>query len=118
MIPDYAKVPAGWILMERRLDGAAYRRFPTGKCIAVIASDAVEQDGRRWVHLSMSHPDHLPTWREVVAVRNAFLGPETRCIQIVPPASSHVNIHEFCLHLWHCHDGDALPDFTHGKGSI
>ena len=37
---------------------------------------------------------------------------------VFPERKFHVNIHPFCLHLWCCLDGDGLPEFSHGLGTI
>lgn len=26
----------------------------------------------------------------------------------------YINLHPTCLHLWHCLDGDVVPDFARG----
>jgi len=88
-------------------DGAAYRRADG---LAVIASGAVEQDGRRWLHVSCSRATQLPSWQDLRDVKELFCGPER--------AAKHVNIHPHCLHLWCCLEGDVLPDFTQGGNTI
>lgn len=85
----------GW---ERRLAGQT-----------VILSQSRHRDGRRWVHLSMSTLTRPPTWKELVAAKEVFLGKETRAIQVCPPRSEYVNHHPFVLHLFSCLDGDGLP---------
>jgi hypothetical protein len=50
-------------------------------------------------------------------VKELFIGGDRQAIQVMPPRSNHVNIHEV-LHLWHCLDGDGLPDFTGGGETI
>jgi hypothetical protein len=109
--------PPGWIMGQRRLDGASFY-FQKRRQFTAIISSAIEHDGRRWIHLSIARRDHLPSWGELVRARDAFLGPEVRCLQVVAPTAEHVNIHDFCLHLWHCPEGDGIPDFTQGKATI
>lgn len=86
--------------------------------LAVIVSGQTEQDGKRWIHVSVSHRARLPSWEELVLVRDQLLGQEARCLHLVSKASQHVNIHPYCMHLWYCVDGDGLPDFTWGSGII
>jgi hypothetical protein len=73
--------------------------------------------GRRWLHFSICGPT-LPTWRQLVAAKEAILGRETKAIQVLAPRSQWVNINPNVLHLWSCLDGDPLPDFTAGTGSL
>jgi hypothetical protein len=103
-------VPPGWRVLERRADGAAFR-VPGGRL--VIASVAVEDDGCRWAHLSMSHKSRLPTWPEMVEMRDALLGSEVECYQVCAPASRYVNLNDRVLHLWACVDKPegVLPRF-------
>ncbi len=108
-------VPKGWILVRRLGDGAWYKGN-TG--LAACLTVAHEDDGKRWIHLSISRANKLPSWEELVAARDAFLGPETLAVQVLAPKSRHVNIHPFCLHLWVCMDGAPVPDFARGGDSI
>jgi len=113
----------GWELVVESADGAKLTQ-PTRQA---IVSAARELDGRVWVHLSasvvymdvMAGRDKvtLPAWRTLTSVRDDFLGPEAKCLIVVAPASEHVNIEEV-HHLWHCPEGDGLPDFTKGTGLI
>jgi hypothetical protein len=89
------------------------------KGLRVIVSGAVYDDHRRWLHLSVSRKDTcMPTWDQMSLVKEVFLGPERQAIQVMPPRSKHVNIHESCLHLFCCLDGDCLPDFTAGGQTL
>jgi hypothetical protein len=76
-------------------------------------------DGVDWWHLSISGPHGLPSWAELIEARDAFLGKETQAIQILPPASEHVNIHPFCLHLWARVDGvPVIGDLRREGGDL
>lgn len=79
--------------------------------LTVIVTGRREGDGRRWMHVSVSHRDRLPTWPELKTVKDMLIGPDTVAIQVFPRAAEFVNVHPFCLHLWHCLDGDVIPDF-------
>jgi hypothetical protein len=79
--------------------------------LLVIVSGRREKDGRRWVHVSMSYPAKLPGWNVVRMVKDRFIGRDKRAIQVLPPQSEYVNHHPNTLHLWHCVDGDGIPDF-------
>jgi hypothetical protein len=108
-------LPPAWRQVHRGMDGAKYMREDG---LAVIMSGSVAEDGKRWLHVSLSRRDRLPNWGDIKHVRDVFLGPEKTAYQIIAPKSEWVNIHRYCLHLWHCVDGDPLPDFTRGVGSI
>jgi hypothetical protein len=97
-------------------DGAAYRNILTQA--TVIISAARERDGRNWIHFSIAHPVRMPTWNELVAAKELFLGQEVLAIQVIPPRSRYINLHPNCLHLWRCLDGDPVPDFARGGKSI
>lgn len=89
-------IPCGWRVVRRGVDGVALR-VPGG---AHVIASVAEHDGETWAHLSMSKPSGLPRWDELVAVRDALLGPHVEAYQIAPPASRYVNIHPRVLHLW------------------
>ena len=110
-------LPPAWKAVDVRRDGCAYRNRTEG--LSVIVSLGTEDDGRSWVHLSVSHKHRLPTWDEFVRVKELFLGRERLAIQVLAPRSEWVNIHPHVLHLWSCLDETRLlPDFTRGMGSI
>lgn len=66
------------------------------KQMRVIISYAKYDDGRLWYHVSVSHRKRMITYDELVYVKR----------------------HPNCLHLFCCLDGDPLPDFTGGMGTI
>ena len=108
-------LPYGWRMLRKSEDGASYR---SGDGLVVIISGAVELDGRRWIHLSVSRRDSLPDWSDLREVKNLFLGREALAVQVLPPESRYINIHPFVLHLWRCLDGEPVPDFARGGTSI
>jgi len=76
--------------------------------LQVIESTDTLSDGRRYMHLSISHPDRYPTWEELIMTKEYFLEDEDEAVQILPRKSQYVNVHERCFHLWHCYDGDVI----------
>ena len=109
------KIQKGLVIIEQREDGYAYECF---NGLIVIQSEAVEKDGKPWIHTSFSRKSRIPDYRDIKWVKETFVGKEKIAIQILPIESEHVNIHNFCLHLWTPVEHDPLPDFTHGTGSI
>jgi len=105
-----------WIEIERRSDGSAWANKSLG--LIVIESVNKEQDGKLWKHVSLSRRSRLPSYEDMKLVKDKFIGEDKLAIQIFVPKSEHVNIHEYCLHLWCCLDENVLPDFTNGSGMI
>lgn len=105
-----------WTKTHELEDGAWYQSAATP--LAVCVSRCREEDGMRWVHVSVSHPTRVPKYRELVAIKRWALGTDAMAYQVFASDSKHVNFHKFCLHLWSCLDGNPLPDFTHGVGMI
>lgn len=87
--------------------------------LTAILSCNIEQDGRAWLHLSMSHHERIPTWKEQRVMKEQFLG-DREAYSILPPRARYVNIHNNVLHLFALLDEtqSALPDFTGGSGSL
>ena len=117
----------GWELVEERENGAEFMTKPRkGNRWHVIFTVSLELDNRVWVHLSLSkimtlrggrEIVQLPDWVSITEVRDDFLGPESKAIMVVAPMSEHINLEEV-HHIWHCPEGDGLPDFTRGSGQI
>lgn len=99
-IPAYG-VPYAYTLLESSLSNR----------LMVIVTGSEERDGKRWVHVSMSRSAKTPSYSDMCLVKRAFIGDDRMAVQVFPRRSEHVNIHEHCLHLWHCVDGDPTPDF-------
>lgn len=107
-------LPAGWEKAKSGADGAAYRN---DHGLYVIIS-GIEIDHKRWIHVSVSRKSRLPSWSDLKVVKNLFIGLEKKALQVLPAHKEYVNLHPYCLHLWHCLDGDSVPDFRLGTGTI
>lgn len=66
--------------------------------LTVMASPL--EDDQEWWHVSVSLPDRCPTWEEMCKIKNLFME-DKLCIQFHPTENDYVNIHNYCLHLWH-----------------
>lgn len=113
-------IRAGFRLVEERPDGAQFVHADFN----LIVSACTEQDGRVWVHLSLSLSRtmgkvslSLPSWQQLVWAKEAVLGKEAKAIMIIAPRSEWVNIADV-HHIWWCPEGEGLPDFTRGSGSL
>jgi hypothetical protein len=80
--------PSLWSRIFRRRDG-----------FLVIVSNE-PHDGASWRHVSCSYPRRLPSWEDVRTVKRVFIGEDEDAMHRVPPKSEHVNVHDYCLHLW------------------
>lgn len=109
-------LPPSWELVARSPDGAKYVAELLG--LAAIISCRVEDDGRPWIHLSVSHRARVPSWREMRECKEVFLA-DREAYSVLPPRARYVNIHPNVLHLFALLDGaSVLPDFTSGTGSL
>lgn len=87
------------------------RRYLRSDGMSIICG-MENHDGKWWLHVSCAKPDSLPTWEDFKEVKAIFIGRDKKAIQILPNEKEYVNIHPYCLHLYHC-GNDDLPDFTH-----
>lgn len=96
--------------IERREDGLRWMHilYP----LSVISSAAIEEDGKVWLHVSFAHAKRMPDYEEITMVKERFIGKDKYALMVFPPKDKHVNIHPYCLHLWHCVDGHPLPEFS------
>lgn len=107
--------PEKWVLVKELEDGCAY--LSTDQ-LRVIISEDVELDGKKWIHLSCSRAGVMPSYYDLRRIKETFIGRDKKAIQVLPGMAQHINIHPWCLHLFHCPDGDGLPDFTRGGDTI
>lgn len=114
---------AGWVLREEYWQGpdgtrreGTVGRHPNG--LLALISAGREADGNDWLHVSISRPDVMPGYADLVLAKEGLIGAHREAYQVFARREKHVNIHRFCLHLWspirHC----PLPDFTRGRGEI
>jgi len=102
-------LPRNWSVDYCGFDAARYRSRSGLVC---ILSCSIERDQKAWVHLSVSRKNFLPSWEDLVLVKEIFLGQDSAAIQVLPPKKEWVNIHPFCLHLYQClEDENPIPDF-------
>lgn len=108
-------LPDGWRVLRPFGDGNAYQHRSG---LRVIVSTADFPDGRDWMHVSFSRADRLPSYDDLLHVKQTFAA-DRYAYQVFPPPNKHVNIHDFCLHLWVPLTGaPPLPDFTMGGSTI
>lgn len=95
---------------EITLPGSAGRAFlhKFGQCKVIVSQDPMVVNGvtRLLWHMSISRPDHYPSWDEIKGARYTFLPTEKTFAMIFPPPEEYVNVHPNCFHL-HEIDGDA-----------
>ena len=87
--------------------------------LTVIFSAGIEEDGKRWAHVSVSRADNtVPSWLDLVEVRDVFLGREQFAVQVLPPRAEHYDARtgKDVLHLWAPLDGAPLPNFLRARG--
>lgn len=64
--------------------------------------------GEGWDHVSVSLLDRCPTWEEMDKVKRAFFLDTETVMQLHVAAKAHINVHQYCLHLWRPHTG-SIP---------
>ncbi len=105
-----------WRELEYAQDARLYSNQITG--LKVICSCSQEVDGHWWMHVSGSHRDRQPSYKELREIKDMFVGKQRKAIQVFPKEEEYVNLAKFVLHLWSCLDHDPFPDFTAGTGSL
>jgi hypothetical protein len=117
-IPAPESLPVGWKLLRMDAVGYGYAAEYWDGMSVIITAD-YEQDGRPWLHVSFARRSKMPTYADMVRVKEVFVGDGRECYMVFPAKENHVNIHPNCLHLWCCLDAERyLPDFTRQSGSI
>jgi hypothetical protein len=118
---EWARVvlPPGWKELPIRDGdiGHGARMATRGKTSLMFSVGA--QDGKRWLHVSIAHPEKMPSYLDLAEVKAIFIGKDRQAVQIFPAVAEHVNLHGRALHLWAClePEGDGLPHFG-SEGTI
>ena len=68
--------------------------------IKVLRSFAYFDHDEKWIHISFSREDRIPSWSDLTKVKNDFLGDEREAIKLIPKKNDYVNFDPFCLHIW------------------
>lgn len=119
---------AGWVCRALGNDGLGLWDSPR-RGLRLIHSVAREADGEVWAHVSVSRRDRqLPTWDQLLVVKDLVLGPQALALMVMPPEDEYVHgpgptgeamaqqaeVH----HLWHCLTRRPTPDFRRGGGTL
>lgn len=92
--------------VKKAMSGAAgVRAFSMGECTLMVAREPLGHAGGLEWHLSISCQDRYPTWDEIADARDRLLPADETFGMVLPPASSYVNVHDFCFHLHRLPDG-------------
>ncbi len=62
-----------------------------------------------WLHLSISRQTRIPSWDDLVRVRDAMGYAEFLFVQVLAPRSFWLNVHDYCMHLQSRLDRETLP---------
>ena len=93
--------------LGRFFDNAVAYRFD-GMYIVVTGEISA---GKRWIHVSFSRQNRLPSYKDLQRIRRDFIGEDRQSIMIFPEKERYVNVMKNCLHLFCCLDNDGLPCF-------
>jgi len=77
------------------------RVYRMGKA-AIFVSPPCRENDYYW-HLSISRPDHYPSWDEVAKARYELLPLDREFAMILPRPEEYINIHQYCFQV---HDTD------------
>lgn len=115
IVPYYSKLPTSWKMVDSASDGHKWINKSEG--ISVIISIATQPDLKKWLHISLARPNRMPDYHDIKNVKTLFL-PNRKAIMVFPEDDKFVNIHPYCLHLFHCLDGDGLPEFSGFRADV
>ena len=93
--PDYREAWQQVVKKEERLP-----EWVMNLSGAAEQMNAVTENGDKYLHISCSHGNKLPTWDELVQVKNTFIGEDVQAFQVLPRKEDYVNLMPYCLHLW------------------
>ena len=63
------------------------------KHLLVTVTEALCQDDRWWMHVSVSRKDKtMPTYADLSTIKSLVIGDERIAIQVFPPAKRHIDV--------------------------
>ena len=109
--------PEGWIFLRTYGEGGAGAVFeePRLNLAVIVTVDECKDDGESWLHCSVSRENRIPSYEDLHLVKRLFIGDHRDAVQYFPVRSDHVNLHPYCLHLWHCLTRKTLPSALPGE---
>lgn len=110
----YKEKPIARVLGEK---AAEYMRAWEHNGLRIIASAGEYDDGREWLHVSVSRKSRVPSYDELTRIKRDFIGDDKKAVLVLPEKKNHVNIHDYCLHLFYSAE-NPLPEFSAGLGTI
>jgi hypothetical protein len=94
--------------VEQREDGCMF--ISNNKLCVIISGE--EHNGKKWIHLSLSRNSRVPDYKDITRIKKHFIGDHNKAVMVFPEDKYHVNMHPYCLHLYHCvGNEDGLPEF-------
>lgn len=60
----------------------------------------IASQGEDWDHISVSRANRCPNWPEMEYIKRMFFKDDETAMQLHVPATDHINVHPYCLHLW------------------
>jgi hypothetical protein len=96
---------------ERYADAevAVPRFYEHGGLRALVGREPVVKDDWRW-HVSVSGPDRIPTWEELVSACHELRPGVVFCIPM-PPRTWWINVHKDVLHAWETRDEHLIAEW-------
>lgn len=95
-------LPLNWVvgpsIAGAEFVGQVFRNTLSG--LVVVMSTDIMDDGKRFLHVSCSYRDRLPSWKDLKTVKDIFFGEDREAFQVLPKQEDYVNLHPYCLHLW------------------
>jgi hypothetical protein len=83
-----------------------------------VCCEVESQDGKLWLHVSLSRAESDPSYLDMTQVKALFVGAGRKAIMVLPERENHYNFHAHCLHMWTPLEGDPLPDFRREDGAL
>lgn len=97
---------------EWEIDTRIPNAYRNSRTRMIVVWSVENRDGDDWLHVSFSYKDKMPTYGDMVKVKNLFVG-DRNAYMVFPTSATHVNTHKYCLHLW-CNltNPQPLPEFS------
>lgn len=101
-------IPFDWVITQIKDNCASYRNLLS--MLIVRESVHEEQNGERWLHVSISHAARMPTWGELQTVKSIWIGDRT-AYHVLPRRVKFTEDADdaYTIHIWCPLDSDPFP---------
>lgn len=118
-LPMDSATPPHWKKEMKTNDGVEWVILDKKKKpVLLVVATGILKEGKKWLHLSISRRNGMPSWEELKEIKGYVVGTDKHAYMVLSP-EKETDSNAKLFHLYACldsenEDGRVLPDFTNG----